>query len=264
MFESHKTTKCIQNLATTLIHAPSLGIGAGISAAIIIGVLFVINGPLTGGGFITEEGFKTKDIADVKDTILQEQEPQQVQMSVFSDNASPILGDPNAPITIIEFGDYQCFYCNKFFHDTGDQVYENYIKTGKAKMIFKDFTIIGQDSVVAAHAAHCADEQGKFWQYHDILYNNWNGENNGWASAENQFKFAKQVGLDDAQFTECMSSEKYKPKIQASSEDAKTLGLTGTPAFFVIGPNNKIVKVPGAQPYDVFANILDSDELKSK
>ena len=256
MFESHKTTKCIPILATALIHAPSLGIGAGIAAAVIIGALFVINGQMP------ETGFKTEDIKDVeRDQILQEQPPQQVQMSVFSSNASPILGDPNAPITIVEFGDYQCFYCNKFFHDTEHQIHDNYIKTGKAKLVFKDFTIIGPDSVVAAHAAHCADEQGKFWEYHDTLYNNWNGENNGWASAQNQLKFAQQVGLDETKFTECMNSEKYTEKIQASSEDAKTLGLTGTPAFFVIGPNNKIVKVPGAQPYDVFANILDSEEI---
>ena len=242
-----------------MIHAPSLGIGAGIAAAIIIGALFVINGP------ISDSGFKTEDIKEADtEQILQEQVPSQVQMSIFSSNASPILGDPNAPITIVEFGDYQCFYCNKFFHDTESQIHDNYIKTGKAKLIFKDFTIIGQDSVIAAHAAHCADEQGKFWEYHDVLYQNWNGENNGWASAQNQLKFAQDVGLDQTAFTECMASEKYLQKIQSSSEDAKTLGLTGTPAFFVIGPNNKIIKVPGAQPYDVFANILDSKDILAK
>lgn len=241
-----------------MIHAPSLGIGAGISAAIIIGVFFVISGP------ISDTGFKKEDIKSADTEVLQEQEPQQIQMSVFSDNSSPVLGSADAPITIIEFGDYQCFYCNKFFHDTEDQINENYIKTGKAKLIFKDFTIIGSDSIVAAHAAHCADEQGKFWEYHDTLYNHWNGENNGWASAQNQLAFAQELGLDTDKFTECMSSEKYKQKIQSSSEDAKTLGLTGTPAFFVIGPNNKIVKVPGAQPYDVFVDILESDELKSE
>ncbi|MGQ0606675.1 MAG: DsbA family protein [Candidatus Nitrosotenuis sp.] len=241
-----------------LIHAPSLGIGAGTAAVVIIGVFFVINSS------ISDNSFKIEDIKDVEKTqVLEEQIPQQVQMSVFADNASPVLGDPNAPITIVEFGDYQCFYCNKFFHETEGQIHENYIKTGKAKLIFKDFTIIGQDSVVSAHAAHCADEQGKFWEYHDALYNNWNGENNGWASAENQFKFAQDVGLDNIKFTECMTSEKYKQKIQASSEDAKILGLSGTPGFFVIGPNNKIVKVPGAQPYDVFVSILESDELKA-
>lgn len=247
-----------------MIHAPSLGIGAGIAAAVIIGVFFVINGP------IHDVGFKTEDIKDAEKTQATDvqtpetQTPQKVQMSVFSENSSPILGDSNAPITIVEFGDYQCFFCNKFFHDTESQLQDNYIKTGKAKLIFKDFTIIGADSVVAAHAAHCADEQGKFWEYHDTLYNSWTGENNGWASAQNQLKFAKQLGLDETKFTECMKSEKYKDKIQSSANDAKTLGLTGTPAFFVIGPNNKIIKVPGAQPYDVFAKILDSDDLKAK
>lgn len=244
-----------------MIHAPSLGIGAGIAAAVIIGVFFVIGGPTSP---ILDTGFNTKDIKSADTDIVQEQVPQQIKMSVFADNSSPVLGDPNAPITIVEFGDYQCFYCNKFFHETEDQINENYIKTGKAKLIFKDFTIIGSDSVVAAHAAHCADEQGKFWEYHDTLYNHWNGENNGWASADNQLKFVQELGLDTDKFTECMSSEKYKQKIQSSSEDAKTLGLTGTPAFFVIGPNNKIVKVPGAQPYDVFVNILESNELKAQ
>lgn len=241
-----------------LIHTPSVGIGAGIAAVVIIGVFFALNSP------ILDNGFKIKDIKDVETPQVQETTPQQVQMSVFAENASPILGSDSAPITIVEFGDYQCFYCNKFFHETEDQINENYIKTGKAKLIFKDFTIIGSDSVVAAHASHCANEQGKFWEYHDNLYKNWSGENNGWASADNQFKFAKELGLDENAFTECMASEKYKQQIQASSNDAKTLGLTGTPAFFIIGPNNKIIKVPGAQPYDVFVNILESDELKAK
>lgn len=241
-----------------MIHAPSLGIGAGIAVVAMLGVFFAINSN-------TDIGFKTEDIRPSEAEREQEtvaEAPKQVSMSILSDNASPILGDPNAPITIVEFGDYQCFYCNKFFHETEDQIYENYIKTGKAKMIFKDFTIIGPDSVVAAHAAHCADEQGKFWEYHDTLYNNWNGENNGWASLENQQKFAKDVGLDMTKFADCMTSEKYKEKIQSSTNDAQTLGLSGTPGFFIIGPNNKIVRVPGAQPYEVFVNILESDQLK--
>lgn len=242
-----------------MIHAPSLGIGAAIAVVAMLGVFFVMNASI-------ETGFKTEDIeqsqAEKEQEMVVANAPQQVSMSIFSDNASPILGKPDAPITIVEFGDYQCFYCNKFFHDTEDQIYENYIKTGKAKMIFKDFTIIGPDSVTAAHAAHCADEQGKFWDYHDTLYNNWNGENNGWASLENQHKFAQQVGLDTVAFAECMESGKYNEKIQSSTNDAQTLGLSGTPGFFIIGPNNKIVRVPGAQPYDVFVNVLESEQLK--
>lgn len=240
-----------------MIHAPSLGIGAGIAAAVIFGVFFAMNST-------TDTVFRADDI---KPSNVQEQEaapePQEVDMSIFYENASPYIGDSNAPITIVEFGDYQCFYCNKFFHETEDQIHENYVKTGKVKMIFKDFVIIGQDSLTAAHAAHCANEQGKFWEYHDTLYNNWNGENNGWASAENQIRFAQEVGLDMEAFSECTASDKYKSMIQASTQDAQTLGLTGTPGFFVIGPNNKIVKIPGAQPYDVFVKVLESDELKS-
>ncbi len=241
-----------------LIHAPSLGIGAGLAAAVIFGVLFAMNAS-------TETVFKTEDIKPsdtTKTQDIEQEDSQEISLSLFYENSSPYLGNPAAPITIVEFGDYQCFYCNKFFHETEAQVHENYVKTGKVKMIFKDFTIIGQDSITAAHAAHCANEQGKFWEYHDTLYNNWNGENNGWASAENQLKFAKDVGLDITKFTECNSSNKYKELIQTSSKDAQTLGLTGTPGFFVIGPNNKIIKIPGAQPYDVFVNVLESDDLK--
>jgi protein-disulfide isomerase len=236
-----------------MIHAPSLGIGAAIAAVAIIGIFYAMDNTSTDTVFKTE---------DIKPSQAENQGGEAIKLSIFSDNASPILGDANAPITIVEFGDYQCFYCNKFFHETEDQIYESYIKTGKAKMIFKDFTIIGPDSIVAAHAAHCADEQGKFWEYHDTLYNNWNGENNGWASQENQIRFAQGLGLDMDAFSECMASEKYTQKIQASTNDAQTLGLSGTPGFFIIGPNNNVVRIPGAQPFDVFVNVLESDELK--
>jgi protein-disulfide isomerase len=174
-------------------------------------------------------------------------------------NGSPVLGDPNAPITLIEFGDYQCHFCNVHFHNTEHSLLENYIKTGKVKMIFKDFTIIGPDSVNAAHGAHCADDQGKFWQYHDILYNNWTGENNGWASSDNLLRFAQEIELDVDQWSDCMIDEKYSQIVANSSKDARDLGITGTPAFFVIGPDNKITKISGAQPYENFEQIFNSE-----
>lgn len=179
--------------------------------------------------------------------------------STFLANGSPILGDPNAPITLIEFGDYQCHFCNVHFHNTEHSLLENYINTGKVKMIFKDFTIIGPDSVNAAHGAHCADEQGKFWQYHDILYNNWTGENNGWASSDNLLKFAQEIELDVDQWSDCMIDARYSQIVTDSSKDARDLGITGTPAFFVIGPDNKITKISGAQPFENFEQIFNSE-----
>ena len=183
---------------------------------------------------------------------------QKATIDVMTGDSSPILGAKDAPITMIEFGDYQCFYCHKFFNNTESDIVKNYVDTGKVKMIFKDFTIIGQDSVTAANAAHCAQEQGKFWEYHDVLYNNWSGENTGWVSATNLVQFAKQVGLNQDQFNQCMTHTKYMSVVQGSVSDANTLGLTGTPDFFIIAPDNSVTKVVGAEPYDVFDQIFKS------
>jgi protein-disulfide isomerase len=232
-----------------ILHGPSLGIGAGITAIAIISVFLVLN---------SSDVEKELTLEQAENFV---QDTQRTGLSVFTDNGSPYLGDPSAPITLVEFGDYQCFFCNKFFHNTEADLLSNYVETGKVKIIFKDYTIIGPDSVTAAHAAHCANDQGKFWMYHDVLYNNWAGENNGWASSENLLRFAQNIELDIDKFSQCMLSEIHSPIIAASNNDAKTLGLTGTPGFFVIGVNNQITKIQGAQPYEVFERIFNL-ELK--
>jgi protein-disulfide isomerase len=144
-----------------------------------------------------------------------------------------------------------------YFENTEHEIIENFVDTGKVRILFKDFTIIGADSVSAAHTAHCADEQEKFWEYHDVLYNNWNGENNGWASNDNLLIFANEIGLDINKLKECNADGRYKSVIEASNEDARLLGLTGTPAFFIIS-NNDVQKIIGAQPYEVFENIFET------
>ena len=229
------------------IHGPSLGIGVGIATVSIIAVFFAMNNLTNNAEFIIEES----PAPEVK--------PKQLTLSIFTKNGSPYLGDENAPITLVEFGDYQCFFCNRFFHETEKSILSNYVETGKVKLIFKDFTIIGPDSINAAHAAHCADDQGKFWEFHDMLYNNWAGENNGWASSENLYRFAENVGLKTSIFEQCMNEKIHQSLMVASNEDARTLGLTGTPAFFVIGSDNQITKISGAQPYEVFERIFESE-----
>jgi len=229
------------------IHAPSLGIGASITAVAILISFFVFN-------LNNNEPELVLEVADIS-----EPERPQITSSVYTDNASPYLGNPAAPITLVEFGDYQCFFCNKYFHDTEEKLLKNYVETGKVKIIFKDFTIIGPDSVNAAHAAHCADDQGLFWEYHDTLYNNWTGENNGWASSENLLRFAQKIGLNIDEFSQCMIDAIHEGIVLASNEDAKTLGLTGTPGFFVIGPDNTVTKIPGAQPYEVFQKVFETE-----
>ncbi|HSB83262.1 MAG TPA: thioredoxin domain-containing protein [Nitrosarchaeum sp.] len=230
-----------------MIHAPSLAIGAGIASVVIVGAFFAL------GLFNNEPELTVKPTP-----VVQETGPAKITAATFLENGSPILGDPNAPITMVEFGDYQCYFCNQFFHTTEDELFKKFVDTGKVKVIFKDFTIIGADSVTAAHAAHCADDQGLFWKYHDVLYNNWTGENNGWASSKNLLQFAGDVGLNTDEFSKCMIDSKHTPTIVNSNKDAKDLGLTGTPAFFIIGPDNKVTKIGGAQPFDVFEKIFNS------
>jgi len=231
------------------LHGPSLGIGAGIAIVSIISVVFAMNVIDTNSGLKFEE--KTPN-----------NENQEIALSVFTANGSPYLGDENAPITLVEFGDYQCTFCNKFFHETESAILTNYVETGKVKIIFKDFTIIGPDSIAAANAAHCANDQGKFWEYHDTLYNNWAGENNDWASSENLLKFAQSIELNEESFVKCMVEKKYDQLVTSSNNDARTLGLTGTPGFFVISRDNQITKIPGAQPYESFQRIFEYELAK--
>ena len=234
-----------------MIHGPSLAIGAIISAVAIV-IAFI--------GF---DGISNPTELKIQPTpTAQQVGPAKITMNTFLANGSPILGQRDAPITLIEFGDYQCHFCNVFFHSTEDDILKNYVKTGKVKMIFKDYNIIGPDSVNASHGAHCAKDQGLFWEYHDILYSNWTGENNGWASSENLGKFAQEIGLDMDIWSECMVNGKHSQTILGSNEDAKSLELTGTPAFFVIGPDGKTTRLFGAQPYETFEKVFENELQK--
>jgi len=234
-----------------LLHGPSLGIGAAIASIVIMIVFF---------GFQVTSN-QPELVIEPAPTI-QQAGPQKITTSTFLDNGSPILGNPNASITLVEFGDYQCHFCNVFFHSTEDNLVKKYVETGKVRMIFKDYNIIGPDSVTASHGAHCANDQGLFWEYHDILYSNWTGENNGWASSENLAKFAQEINLDMEKWSDCMINENHSQTILASNEDARTLELTGTPSFFIIGSDGKTTRIFGAQPFEVFENVFEADLKK--
>ena len=234
-----------------MLHGPSLAVGAALASIVIVIVFLGFNG-------VSNQ----TELAIEPAPTAQQAGPPKITMNTFVENGSPVLGNPDAPVTLVEFGDYQCHFCNVFFHSTEDDILKNYVETGKIKMIFKDYNIIGPDSVNASHGAHCAKDQGLFWEYHDILYSNWTGENNGWASSENLGKFAKEIGLDMDLWTRCMLDGVHSQTILASNEDAKSLELTGTPAFFVIGPDGKTSRLFGAQPYDTFEKVFDNELQK--
>ena len=171
---------------------------------------------------------------------------------------SPILGDPSAPITIVEFGDYQCHQCYNWFHNTKPAIMEDYIETGKANLVFVDMAFLGRDSPKAAQASYCAEEQGMYWEYHDMLYTLQEDKiDGGWANSERLKAIALELGLDATLFESCLDSGKYTKRVQYNTQQARDHGVRGTPGFFVVGPDGQ-QQLGGAQPFSVFKQVLDS------
>jgi protein-disulfide isomerase len=177
------------------------------------------------------------------------------------EDGSPMIGNPSAPITILEWGDYQCTYCYRFHESSLNTILEEYVETGKVNLVFKDFPLNGPDSVLAAEASYCAEDQGKYWEYHDELYTNWGGERTGWINAATLNKFASEVGLDFDEFSSCMNEHKYLSRVLDLEKFGLDIGIDATPSFFVFN-DEKIIKIRGNQPLDVFRNAIN--ELDSR
>lgn len=180
-----------------------------------------------------------------------------LSVQTLVENGSPMLGDPNAKITIVEWGDYQCTYCHLFHQNTKDQLIQEYVNTGKVNFVFRDFPLNGPDSVLAAEAAYCAGDQNKYWQYHDELYNNWGGERTGWVNQKSLDQFATNVGLDLNQFDTCMNDKKYETKVLENQQFGQEIGVDATPSFIIFN-DKTITKIVGAQPFSVFKQVLDN------
>ena len=246
---------------TRYVHIPSVALGAGIAISCLVLGIFLAN-------FIDMEDSQL--LAEISTITNIEKQQNARGPDALVKNGSPILGSIDAPITLVEFGDYQCSFCKRHFDQTHDLIMKNYVETNKVKILFKDLIVTpGKDSMYAAHATHCAKDQGMFWKYHYMLYNNWEGESTGWVTTDNLNKFAKNIGLDINKFSKCMSEDKWMELINASQDDANTLGVTGTPSFFLItswqeadDQSNGITRIHGAQPYDVFKELIDSQLKK--
>ncbi len=176
--------------------------------------------------------------------------PTKVDIKVTSDD--PYLGNANAKLTVVEFGDFQCPFCGKFHSEVLTQLKKDYIDTGKVKFVFKNLAFLGKESTDTANAAMCAKEQNKYWEYHDKIYTSQNGENQGTFSIPNLKKFAVDLGLDPTQFDSCLDSQKYNAQVTADNTEANKNGFTSTPST-AVGDTPVI----GAQPYNAFKTIID-------
>ena len=206
-----------------------------------------------------------KELQEIKRLLLAKSAapPRPALPEKISIGARPFRGDENARIVLVEFSDYQCPFCGRFFRDAMPQIDQEYIKTGKIKYVFNNMPLeeIHPRALQAAQAAECAGEQGKFWELHDRMFANQNA-----LSPADLTSQAKAIGLDMSKFSQCLESGRTSAAVRAGLEQAASMGIEGTPAF-VIGlidpknprdPNIKILGlIGGAQPYPVFKAALE-------
>ncbi len=166
---------------------------------------------------------------------------------------SNTMGDPNAPVHMIEYGDYQCPYCLKFWSETEPRLIEEYVNTGKVYFEYRSVgEFLGAESAWAAEGAYCAGDQEKFWEFHDTLFTNWTGENVGDFTREKLIQYAEAIMLDMETFETCLSAGKHKGTVEQDAAQAEADGVHSTPTFIING-----TKVEGAQPFRVFKHILE-------
>ncbi len=172
-------------------------------------------------------------------------------MAVLISKMRHFIGEADAPVTIIEFGDYQCPYCGRFVTNTWPQIDAQYVQSGQVRFGFWNFAFLGPESTWAAEAAECAADQGKFWEYHDKLYSSQMGENQGAFNKDNLKAFAAELGLDTQAFNACLDSGKYTALIQ---EDANTAGAYAHSAPTFLVNDQSIV---GAKSFEVFRQVIE-------
>jgi len=192
------------------------------------------------------------------------QQPTQRGTPIYeiSIDDDPVKGDPNAQLTIIEFSDFQCPFCSRFYSQTLPLLEENYIDTGKVKLVFKDLPLDRlHPNARATHiAAECANEQGKFWEYHDILFE----KQPQWQSLSPSnldstlTNFAAGLGMQSTEFQACMESQEIADEVNDDTLEAASYGTTGTPTFFIGNEKDGFTKLVGAQPFAAFKTMIDS------
>jgi len=171
---------------------------------------------------------------------------------------APSKGSDSAQLNIVEFGDYQCPFCEKFFKQNEPQILQDYVNTGKTKFYFLDFQFLGPDSQTLGQGAWCANEQGKYYDYHDYIYSHQGQENSGWATPGKVKTLATNIsGLDSAKFNSCLDGNKYQSRVQQNTQMGQSLGVSGTPTVFIGNDRKGYISVVGAQPYDVVKQVID-------
>ena len=198
--------------------------------------------------YLTRDG-KLMIVGNVYETDALQKGPSRTEFDL--DGSELSIGNPNAPVTVIEFSDLQCPFCKRFYELTVKDLKTNYIDTGKVYFVYKHFPLAFHPSAqIAGEATECANEQGVWYEYHEEIYNSQNGD----FGVSELKQWAIGIVSDTSAFNECLDSRKYLDKVNADMIEGQSVGVSGTPASFVNG-----ILVSGAQPYATFKNIIDSE-----
>ena len=249
-----------------------LGFLFTVPGSILVGSVLISLSILLSGGIIKIKGLTTTTIApaQVAQAPTQQAAPQAaapentgpVKVSVDDD---PVLGDKNAPITLIEFSDYECPFCKRHFDQTYSQLKKDYIDTGKVKLVFRDLPLSFHDPMATyeAHAANCARDQGgdtSYFKFHDEIFKRTTSNGNG-LTKDAVVKIATDLNMDVNKLKTCADSDTHKQEVSKDLTDASAAGASGTPTFFIgkSTSNGEIdgIKLVGAQPFSAFKTIID-------
>lgn len=228
-----------------------------VQAAIILGALIIAVSNLIGTGVIKLQGVTvgTSNTGTTTGTqaAASPAPTGPVKVSGITAGNLPTLGDKNAKVLVVEWADFQCPFCKQWFTDVWPSFKKDYVDTGKVQFAFRDFAFLGQESNDAANAARCANDQGKFWDYHDYLYNHQGQENGGTFSKDNLKKFAADLGLDTSKFNDCVDNGTHDKDVTDDTTAGRNSQVNGTPTVYVNG--NQLV---GAQPYASYKTAVDN------
>jgi protein-disulfide isomerase len=184
-----------------------------------------------------------------------------LSLSALTSQGSPYQGSKSSPVTVIDFSDFQCHLCARYVKNTEPKINETYIQPGKVALVFKHLPNRGFDSLPTALAAQCTHDQGKFWQFHNLLYEKQGPIDSGWVNKDNLKRFASQIsGLDMHKFDSCFNGQKYKSFVENDIALAHSLGFTQTPSFIIVksdGSNPQ--KIEGPQPFPAFKAVIDKE-----
>ena len=205
--------------------------------------------------------FGTSYMADFENNPrnVSQNDSQENELKAIELKHAPVLGSDTATVTIVEVGDYQCHMCKLWFEQTRPLIIENYINTGKVNLVFIDMPFLGYDSTPASEATYCADDQGKYWEYHEMLFRFQQEIDDGWANANRLQAFAFNLGLDIEQFDKCMTTDDHKAQVNFNMQmSKKEFGANSTPTFVIVNTQGEWKKIIGAHPYSTFEDIIES------